>query len=112
MNEVCPAMYSPADLPSSIRAAPAKNRIWSTIGGISSDMVSATGLPVFSHSAATNSSAARLERVGDAQQRQAALGGGGVAPALEGRGGRGNGGVDLGFAGDRRGGVDLARCSG
>ena len=30
-------MYSPADRPSSTRAAPAKNRIWSTIGGISSD---------------------------------------------------------------------------
>jgi hypothetical protein len=36
MNEVNPDMYSPADRPSSIRAAPAKNLIWSTIGGISS----------------------------------------------------------------------------
>ncbi len=50
-------MYSPADLPSSSRAAPAKKRIWSTIGGTSSDMVRANGLPVFSHSAATSSSA-------------------------------------------------------
>ena len=50
-------MYSPADRPSSSRAAPAKKRIWSTIGGISSDMVRANGLPVFSHSAATSSSA-------------------------------------------------------
>ena len=32
-------MYSPAERPSSTRAAPAKNRIWSTIGGISSDRV-------------------------------------------------------------------------
>ena len=50
-------MYSPAALPSSIRAAPAKNRIWSTIGGISSDLVSPIGLPVLRASAATNSSA-------------------------------------------------------
>ena len=55
--DVWPAMYSPADRPSSTRAAPAKKRIWSTIGGISSDMVSASGLPVFSLSAATSSSA-------------------------------------------------------
>ena len=52
-------MYSPAERPSSIRAAPAKNRIWSTIGGISSDRVSAIGLPVFWLSALTNSSARR-----------------------------------------------------
>src|SRR5215472_15314572 len=57
MNEVNPDMYSPAERPSSILAAPAKNRIWSTIGGISSDSVSATGLPVLRDSAATSSSA-------------------------------------------------------
>ncbi len=57
MNEVNPDMYSPAERPSSIRAAPAKNRIWSTIGGISSDRVSAIGLPVFCDSAFTSSSA-------------------------------------------------------
>ncbi len=50
-------MYSPADLPSSTRAAPAKNRIWSTIGGISSDIVRPRGLPVFSDSASTISCA-------------------------------------------------------
>ena len=50
-------MYSPPDLPSSTRAAPAKKRIWSTIGGISSDMVSPNGLPVFSHSIPASSSA-------------------------------------------------------
>ncbi len=50
-------MYSPADLPSRWRAAPAKKRIWSTIGGISSDRVTANGLPVFSHSTRTRSSA-------------------------------------------------------
>jgi hypothetical protein len=32
IHDVWPAMYSPADRPSSTRAAPAKNRIWSTIG--------------------------------------------------------------------------------
>jgi hypothetical protein len=50
-------MYSPADLPSSTRAAPAKNRIWSHIGGTSSDVVSSFGLPVFCVSTSTSSSA-------------------------------------------------------
>ncbi|RPK42255.1 hypothetical protein EES39_20960 [Streptomyces sp. ADI92-24] len=50
-------MYSPAERPSSSRAAPAKKRIWSTIGGSSSVRVSPTGLPVFSDSAAMRSSA-------------------------------------------------------
>jgi hypothetical protein len=50
-------MYSPADRPSSTRAAPAKNRIWSSIGGISSDRVSGTSLPVLRLSASTSSSA-------------------------------------------------------
>ncbi|UMG94434.1 hypothetical protein MF408_10875 [Nocardioides sp. TF02-7] len=38
--------YSPADLPSSSRAAPAKKRKWSELGGSSSSMVSPNGLPV------------------------------------------------------------------
>ena len=50
-------MYSPAALPSRTRAAPAKNRSWSTIGGISSLAVSAWILPVFSDSSAMSSSA-------------------------------------------------------
>ena len=50
-------MYSPALLPSRCRAAAAKKRIWSIIGGISSDAVRAIGLPVFSTSAAISSSA-------------------------------------------------------
>ena len=57
MEEVKPFMYSPLDLPSRTRAAPAKKRIWSTIGGISSLMVTPCGLPVFSHSMSTSSSA-------------------------------------------------------
>ena len=57
MEDVNPLMYSPEDLPSSTRAAPAKNLIWSTIGGISSDIVSEIGFPVFSDSIATSSSA-------------------------------------------------------
>ncbi len=55
--EVCPAMYSPADSPLSMRAAPAKKRIWSIAGGTSSSMVSWNGLPVFSLSSRTSSSA-------------------------------------------------------
>ncbi|GAA2540767.1 hypothetical protein GCM10010210_08880 [Pseudonocardia hydrocarbonoxydans] len=50
-------MYSALALPSSIRAAPAKNRIWSTIGGISSDAVRPRGLPVLRASASTSRSA-------------------------------------------------------
>ncbi len=50
-------MYSAADLPSSMRAAPAKKRIWSHIGGTSSSIVSSRGLPVFCDSIATSSSA-------------------------------------------------------
>ena len=50
-------MYSAAARPSSTRAAPAKNRIWSSIGGISSERVKASGLPVLRPSAATKSSA-------------------------------------------------------
>ena len=58
IHDVWFSMYSPADLPSSTRAAPAKNRIWSTIGGISSAMVTWLGLPVLRPSAATRTSAA------------------------------------------------------
>ncbi len=50
-------MYSPADLPSSRRAAPAKNRKWSELGGSSSDAVSPSGLPVSLLSTRTISSA-------------------------------------------------------
>src|ERR1700704_776208 len=50
-------MYSPADRPSSTRAAPAKKRNWSTIGGISSVAVSSRGLPVLRHSASGSPSA-------------------------------------------------------
>ena len=50
-------MYSAAARPWRLRAAPAKKRIWSTMGGISSSMVSWKGLPVFSDSARTRSSA-------------------------------------------------------
>jgi len=50
-------MYSAAARPSSTRAAPAKNRSWSTIGGISSDAVRLSGFPVWLASRATMSSA-------------------------------------------------------
>ncbi len=50
-------MYSPALRPSGTRAAPAKNLRLSTIGGISSDIVTAAGLPASSDSIFTISSA-------------------------------------------------------
>ena len=48
-------MYSAVARPSRCRAAPAKKRSWSTIGPISSDSVSPTGLPVFCASSSTSS---------------------------------------------------------
>src|SRR5213592_2316212 len=53
---VKPCMYSPVARPSSRRAAPAKNRMQSTMGGISSDLVAASGLPTFSDSMRASSS--------------------------------------------------------
>ena len=50
MKLVNPAMYSPAERPSWVRAAPPKKRRLSTIGGSSSDIVTAYGLPTFSAS--------------------------------------------------------------
>ena len=57
INEVMPRIYSPADFPSKLRAAPAKNRIASVIVGNSLKSVWEIGLPVFSDSIATISSA-------------------------------------------------------
>ena len=58
-TEVCIRRYSPADRPSRIRAAPAKNRSWSTLGGTSSVAATASGLPVLRHSASVSSPARR-----------------------------------------------------
>src|ERR1051325_1755985 len=55
---VKPCMYSPAGRPSSVRAAPAKNRKQSTVGGISSDFIAPSGLPTFSDSICASSSPA------------------------------------------------------
>ena len=101
-------MYSPADRPSSIRAAPAKNRIWSTIGGISSAMVRATGLPVFWLSAPHQLLGARFDGVGDPEEGQAPLRRGGALPAGEGLGGAPYRPVDVGGSGDRSLGERLA----
>src|SRR5262249_630261 len=49
-------MYSPALLPSSSRAAPAKNRMWSTMIGSSSRAYD-SGLPTFADSISASSSA-------------------------------------------------------
>ena len=49
-------MYSPAALPSMQRAAPAKKRSWSTIGGTSSSSVVLRGLPASSDSRSAISS--------------------------------------------------------
>src|SRR5258706_362732 len=56
MNEVWPARYSLAALPSITRAAPAKNRRLSTTAGTSS-MAAPTGLPTFRDSSRPSSSA-------------------------------------------------------
>jgi hypothetical protein len=57
--EVWSRRYSPALRPSRTRAAPAKKRSWSTLGGTSSVVASATGLPVLRVSAAMKSGARR-----------------------------------------------------
>src|SRR5258708_7564751 len=56
MKLVKPVMYSPAARPSSGRAAPAKKRKQSAMGGISSDFVAPRGLPTFSDSMRASSS--------------------------------------------------------
>src|SRR4051794_4706265 len=116
-------MYSPADLPSSSRAAPAKKRIWSHIGGDPPPPPSRLRLPPFfgptSHSPAAPALLLRrgllrlarvlrldvdelvgagLDRVGDPQQRALALARRGVAPALERARGGPEGRVDIGLA--------------
>src|ERR1039457_4286141 len=103
MNEVNPDMYSPAERPSSIRAAPAKNRIWSTIGGVSRPR-----LPGVLRRGLDDRAGPGLDRVRDPQQCEAALGRGVVPPVREGLRGRRDRGVDLDLAGDRRGGEYLA----
>ncbi len=49
-------MYSPAALPSSMRAAPAKKRSWSAPTLTSSSAIMDFGWPVLRHSASTSSS--------------------------------------------------------
>ena len=82
MIEVWPARNSFAARPSMTRAAPAKNRNRSTHTEISS-IAAPTGLPAFWLSSRPISSAARLERVGDLEQDQAAVLGRRLLPGLE-----------------------------
>ena len=65
-------MYSPADLPSSRRAAPAKKRMLSTATGISS-FAYASGLPTFCDSSSASSSPCCVERVRELEQHLGAL---------------------------------------
>ena len=101
-------MYSPLARPSSTRAAPAKNRIWSTIGGISSDIVRPIGLPVFSDSMATRSVGVLLDHVRELEQRALPLARRRPAPLLERRAGSPAGLVDVDGRGVRRARIDLA----
>ena len=71
-------------MPSSTRAAPAKNRKWSEAYGISSDMVSPSGLPVSLHSTALISSARASIASAILSSAFGAVLGRGVAPGLEG----------------------------
>ena len=71
-------------------------------------MVSAIGLPVFSTSSGDELVGARLDRVGDPEQRELALRRGGVAPRLERGRRRLHGRVDVVGAGQRRVGEHLA----
>ncbi len=103
-------MYSPADRPSSTRAAPEKNRIWSIIGGISSDRVRATGLPVLPALGIDELIGARFEGISDADEGKAALGRRGVAPPGEGGRGCSHGRVDILRPGHRGLEVGLARA--
>ena len=108
MNDVMLRMYSPALLPSRWRAAVAKKRIWSTIGGISSLRVRWVGLPQFSTSSAISSSARASTASAMRNSASERSLGVRVAPGLVG-GGRGlHGGVDVGLARQRRRRVLLA----
>ena len=77
MEEVWSFRYSAVALPCRWRAAPAKKRIWSTIGGISSARVTATGFPVFCVSTRTRSSA--RASMASAMRKRARLRSDGVA---------------------------------
>ncbi len=93
------AMYSPALLPSRLRAAAAKKRIWSTIGGISSERVREIGLPVLRTSSSISSSA--RDSMASAIRNMASERSDGVeSRQLERRGRRLHGLVDVGSARD------------
>src|SRR3954471_16036741 len=74
-------MYSPADLPSSTRAAPAKKRKWSAETGISSRAYE-SGLPTFCDSSSASSSA--LSSIADANPSSASARSAGVVSSQSG----------------------------
>ncbi len=75
-------MYSPAARPSIVRAAPAKNRRLSTIGGISSDIVTSAGLPDVLRLELHDLVGVLLDRVGELEQRELAILRRGVEPVV------------------------------
>ena len=101
-------MYSPADLPSSTRAAPAKKRIWSHIGGTSSVRRQLHRLARVLRLDRDELVGALLDRVGDPQQRALALARRRVAPLLERALGVLERGVDVGLPRQRGGREHLA----
>ena len=85
----------------------AKKRIWSTIGGISSERVRRDRLARVLDLGRDQLLAALLDGVGDAEQGERALGGRRVAPRLEGVGRGLHRGVDVGLGRERGGRVRL-----
>ena len=91
-------VLAPRRGPSSMRAAPAKKRIWSTAGGISSAAISALGLPVLRHSASMKRSASFSSASAMRNSARLRSDGVGRAPAVERGVGGGDRVVDVGRA--------------
>ena len=87
-------VYSPAALPSTTRAAPAKKRRLSTLNSTSKS-ATPLGLPTFCCSSFDSSAAWLLDRVGERVEHRAALAGRRLGPALEGSAGGVDGAVDV-----------------
>ena len=95
-------MYSPAARPSIVRAAPAKKRSWSTIGGISSSNIACARLARVRWSRVGDLLGALLERVGELQQQRLALAPASCCQVSKRLARRLDGLVDVLLAGERR----------